>query len=636
MNWLVTVFCVPTFLLQVGHPLLSPVSSTVRQCVSYHCLHQLWCTLPAYTDSLLSTIPPSGCYEEEVLAAAVALATRLFSHNNSTSQRKRLRSSPIPIDPTTCPSCGPHRPRLPTRVSDTDSESTVGYVSISPSPSELALPNVAFSSQNLDQADFLSFEELYHKVSFSSVVVVRESLLPLLQVVGVATQPQLRTLCHSKHHLLVDFSAHLKEGLVFVMEPTTSSSRTVPALCLKQMTVSGHLQSNTDNSIKDSPALCLLLGSAAEEGTHQSTTTAVTGNFSAEASSIDVGVTVPLMKLARHLVETARIRSSQRQRSSKPQKANVIPVFTAVAALEETDNAEQPLSPAMDIWRFARNLVGHLSTLERSAVQQRPVEQGAEGERAGSPVAVPSQAVSFSRPSSAGSVHSRSTRLQMSEYSRSPRFPRSLVTAPAAAEPQQQYLSTSQPTPSLTVPGSRLTRRPSNISSTSEVAIQIEDVDAPVAMSPGSQEEQVSPLDTSGGDLASSDEVQLSSSSPKTTPSLQHSLTPEPSTASLPPSWLADTMPLQRTLDTPTTQLSHSFFGLLRVDFLKFQLQVETTTTTLRLDGQLLGEDFSRCNFLYTTTFLCPLPPLFLLSLSIRYNRISRHKAARNSASTDQ
>lgn len=88
--------------------------------------------------------------------------SRFFSEGNFSVERKKLQSPSAPLDPTTCPSCGPYRYRPSALTSDASSHSTGGYISgISPSPSELALPNVAFSTLQLDQVDSLAFEVQY-------------------------------------------------------------------------------------------------------------------------------------------------------------------------------------------------------------------------------------------------------------------------------------------------------------------------------------------------------------------------------------------------------------------------------------------------------------------------------------------
>ena len=83
--------------------------------------------------------------------------SRLFSVGECSVERMKLCSSPTPIDSTTCPTCGPYH--IQPAPSSSSSQSSGGYIrGVSPSPSELALPNAAFSTQQLDQVDVFTFE----------------------------------------------------------------------------------------------------------------------------------------------------------------------------------------------------------------------------------------------------------------------------------------------------------------------------------------------------------------------------------------------------------------------------------------------------------------------------------------------
>lgn len=79
----------------------------------------------------------------------------MFSEDGFSIAMKKVQSPSPPIDSTSCPTCGLNRYRRQPTIA----ASSGGYVSgISPSPSELALPNIAFSAQQLDLVDSLTFE----------------------------------------------------------------------------------------------------------------------------------------------------------------------------------------------------------------------------------------------------------------------------------------------------------------------------------------------------------------------------------------------------------------------------------------------------------------------------------------------
>ena len=380
-------------------------------------------------------------------------------------------------------------------------------------------------------------------MTFGKVVVVRESLLPLLKAVDIAVAPQLRALCHNRQRLIVDVSLELKEGKVCALEP--SSSFTIPALSVENTLLRGNLHGSWDSpAISHPPTLSLLSSGTTTTDSHAS----IRGCFSVQGGIVCVGITEQLMRLMRHVVESSKILSHSHSHFDR---------HTAVPAVEEVDTPAALTPQSSDLWPFAQDLV------EQLAILQNAIRQHDESSR-----------VTISRPSSAGSTHSRSVRNVIADYSHSPR------NMTANMPPAEQTLQ-----PDSSLPSQALTLS-NDGSSSSEVAIQMEQVDTPT--SPNSQ----SPMDTSGGDLASSDDMQLSSGSNKA-----------PSSSSLPPTssldtsqhpappathWLADTLPLQHLLQTPHNQLSHSIFGLIRVDSISFSLYVETSITSLRLAGEPL------------------------------------------------
>ena len=393
-------------------------------------------------------------------------------------------------------------------------------------------------------------------MSFSRVVVIRESLLPLLKAIGIPTAPQLRAVCHNQHQLLVDCSLQLREVVVFVLEPL--SSRTIPALSLEQATVRGHLHASWDSPTVQPPALSLLPSGTEITSSLHSSKSNISGHFSAQAGIVSIGITTPLLKLSRHLVETAKtiLRAQRSTGSFKAATTDTLP-FT------ERDSLHPQHQPS-DLWQFVQNLVHQLRLMQD--VARQPEE----------PAPAPPLHISFSRPSSAGSAHSHSVRSVIAGYSHSPRNM-------SANSPSTDHLSPPATSNSFTVHHRHHTSV-SNESSASEVAIEIEHKGAVLATSPASQ----SPMETSGGELPSSDDMHLSSGSHKAPPSLLPTPTApmDTSAPSEAAEWLAHSLPLQRTLQIPATHLSHSMFGLLRIDSLSFVFQVETCVTSLKLAGK--------------------------------------------------
>ena len=378
----------------------------------------------------------------------------------------------------------------------------------------------------------MNTQELYQSVSFGKLVTLRESLLPLLKAMGVSAHPQLRAPCHNKRLLRLDCSVQLREGTVFVMEPL--SSATVPTLQLENISARGDFLVSWDLPASPEPPSLLLLCDGNSAVSASSVKSSIQGHMSGQAGVVSVGVTEPLLRLSRHLLETSKVLSHN------------LPSQTNPSTDGTWENPAPGLAQPSEMWRFSQELVRQLAALQVAAVQQPQV--------------------SFSRPSSAASVHSRSVRATDNVHS--PRNTHSSegshhVSPPAAV-------------------ASSLQSRLSTDSSSFEAGATADQPTTPT--SPASQ----SPLDTSGADLPSSDDMHLSSGSHNHEP-VSSSLSADPAETSVNSQsaveWVPDVAPLQHVLQTPPTQLSHSIFGLLRIDSVSVSFHVESSTSFLRLAG---------------------------------------------------
>lgn len=354
-------------------------------------------------------------------------------------------------------------------------------------------------------------------MTFGKVVVVRESLLPLLKAIGITISPQLRALGHNKQQMNIEILLEIKEGKVFTLE--SFSSRSIPTFNLENTSIRGNLHTSWTSSIK--PTSLSLLSSNTTSTDTQSSSSNITGYFSGQAGIINIGITEQFMRLSRHIIESSRILSQ-------------IPSITTSSS-EDIMTSPQTIIQSSDLWQFTQHLVEQLTTLQSVA---RQLDE-------------PSR-TSISQPSSASSAYSHSVHNVIVDYSQSPIIPPTI----------QPQLS-------------------NDCSSTSEVAIEIDTPTSPISQSP---------MDTSGGDLVSSDDMQLSSGSHNKPPSSSSSSSNHNTTSQtiLLADWLPDIITLKQLLETPPTQLSHSIFGLVRVDSISFILYVETSTTSLRLAGQPL------------------------------------------------
>lgn len=588
---------------------------------------------------MLSSLPVEGFCDQEIVAAALALASRLFSIQEDTLvQRKRLKSRMEPSEPVVCPSCGPRRPKSPDRGSNTNSILTVGYVSISPSPSELALPNMAFSTgQSLETVDY---NALFSKVRFGSIVVIRESLLPFFVVAGVAVDPQLRVLCHNSAEYFADFVVELREATVFVVESTQSESTqpaiTVqyssnPVLLAEQFVINGCLKYSSESSLERSPHLSLLTKSSiAAEVLQQATTSKlnISSKCCVSLENVATSVTIPLLRLGRHMIETGKLRSSwsNKFRREMPGSQDVVKAKEGVAkpstvwpteehTIVDDDTPDFDGSPgqasAVNVWKFSQSLVLHLSHLEEKSVPQLPENSQKAGPGGGNGEGDHGEGEVL-RPQSAGTSKSTppSKPIKIAAYPHSPRYPRvSIISPPSVGKsPDSKTSFLAVPTPHLPSDSSgtglhkkqsqpRHKRPPSSTSNTSsgeEIAIQIEDTDGPFLMSP---DEQAAALDTYGGDIEDTTDSQhiVSSDNEVISGSPNHSSFIDPSILGrsdlstlgfITASGIGDhTYPLVKSLQLTETELLFTVFGLLKINRISFDLQVETTRASLELGG---------------------------------------------------
>ena len=563
-------------------------------------MYQLRRSQPSFSEDLLATVPEESLYDGEILATALGLATRLLS------LQEDLRDT------------------------DSESNSSVGYISISPSPSELALPNLVFAnSRNFEDIDY---DMLFSKVVFGNLVVLRESLLPFLLSAGVQVEPQLRTLCHNSAEMFVDFTVELQETSLYLEElvhaETSSASTTIPpsnygsptpTFYVEHFVVNGCLKYSSESSLQKSPNLSLLVKNLDSEGTQRKATMLSKMNVSAQCcislDTLTTNVTVPLLKLCRHMVETSKLHPSWRQRFNKgsletqdsvksklSSDAAAVPTLMmtgssgadVVIPVEEIEEEEEEELQAteMDVWQFSQNILSSLVALEYQSIPAH-----ASPEKGGTATPALSTA-SFS-----------STRPKLIDYPYTPRVPRAHFSSSPEKESKHflphrtaapEFHSDSstmgaRDRPLLERDHRRLPSTASNASLTSDVgdviAIQIDDVDGDMQSFGLSPEETNN--DTYGGDTTDSQHVMSSednemAASPPNRSSLDDPF-PHPSSgfSSVLGSvtGITDIYPLTKSLTLSESELLFTVFGLLKINSIQLNCQVETTKGSLEFSG---------------------------------------------------
>ena len=595
----------------------------------YCCLHQLWKSLPIFSEDQLPPTSPDqeresnereegGDLELQLLAAMLALSARSFlKQEQSIIKKKRLKQSVIELSRgIDCSSCGPLSPRPTSPASsETSSEVTVGYVSISPSPSDLALPNTVYSSHDNLLDNEVDYSPILSKLQYSSLVILREALLPFYLMSGLQVDPQLRTLCHNSAEYFFDLTVEVREVTVFVCKNidiksaspipimTSQLVSSNPSLIGEQLAVSGCVRYCTSPQLgwaRRSKCITLLKpssyqeqrssmkeSSSQEEGGEENKTN-ISCKCCISLDNLNSTVTTPLLKLTRHMTETARFRAKLRK-EAKIRAEDLVPTPRPPLGDDEID-CRVPLvcvensvgaiplatvRPSM-AERFAQNLVHKFVSLEQDVVNLPQAKDSGN----------------------ATPTSTSSTNVRILEYVRSPKVQKSQAVTPA-----QDTSKPSTPIGYTLLEGSgggpiRFSdqRRLSTASNTSkssreEVAVTIEEVDTPPDHAHNnntSPEEVLSTQDTYGEDttdLLSSD-VEGDTAKTRKQRVKVRTRTKDASSRKVPID-IGHThhhSPLKVFL-LSEGELLYSIFGLLRINRIGCDVQIETTRLSLELNA---------------------------------------------------
>ncbi len=626
----------------------------MRQTVIYCCVHQLWRSLPLFSEEQL---PPATANQEEegdeeetgylelqLLAAMLALSARSFlQQEQSIIKKKRLKQSVVePSRGIDCSSCGPlsPRPASPAANTDTSSEVTVGYVSISPSPSDLALPNTIYSSRDNLLDSEVDYSPILSKLQFGSLVILREALLPFYIASGLQVDPQLRTLCHNSAEYFVDVMVEVREITVFVcknIDPvkvlssespimTSQLISSNPSLIGEQLAVSGCVRYCTSPQLgyaRRSKRITLLKPSAYQEGgdMRESSSGKREGEEGGENNKTNISckccvsldnlastITTPLLKLSRHMTETARFRAKLRK-EAKIRAEDLVPTPRPPLGDDEVDCRvpvvsvedslgvyipQQAVRPSMAVI-FAQNLVHKFVSIEQDVMI-------------------------LPQAKDSGSDTPTSTNIKILEYARSPKVSKSQAVTPVQ-DPAKLSIPIGYPLSDgsgggrpIRFSGQRRLSTASNTSKSSreDVAVTIEGVDTPhdhAHNNNTSPEEVLSTQDTYGEDttdLLSSDAEQGDTAKHRQQRVKVRVRNKDSSSGKI-PSGVDHThhhSPLKVFL-LSEGELLYSVFVLLRINRIGCDVQIETTRLSLELNAISAAVDVRKS---LPTTRPHPLP----------------------------
>ena len=630
--------------MQPANPVHSNISSTMRQTVVYCCVHQLWKSLSLFSEDQLpghrassspndrerevGEVEDTGDLELQLLATMLALSARSFlMQEQSIVKRKKLKQRDVvPSRGIDCSSCGPlspaHQPSPSPSHSETPSEVTIGYVSISPSPSDLALPNVLYSSQDNLLDNEIDYSPILSKFAYSSLVILREALLPFYVVSGLQVDPQLRTVCHNSAEYFLDLTVEIREVTVFVcknIDPikaaSTSSVSPVmtsqlvssnPSLIGEQLALSGCVRYCTSPRLglaRRSKRITLLMPSAYQEPGNEregsdkeksadgaENKTNVLCKCCISLDNLASTVTTPLLKLTRHMTETARFRAKLRKEAKiraedlvatprPPLGDDEVDARVLTVNVEDSLGAPQQATLQSSVTlRFAQNLVNKFVSIEQDTVLL-PLARDSSG--------------------NATLTSTSSTNIRIMDYVKSPK-----VSKPQSVIPVQDPAKLSIPIgyPLSDSSGGGPTRLPrrrkpstescTSKSSTEDVAVTIEEVDTPTDHAHNnntSPEEVLSTQDTYGEDttdLVSSDAEQEETAKQRQQRVRVKVHTKATSLGKVPSNvdHAHHDSPLKVFL-LSEGELLYSVYGLLRINRIGCDVQIETTRLSLELSA---------------------------------------------------
>jgi hypothetical protein len=337
-------------------PILAELSVHYRNTVLFSCLHLIWRALPLFSEV---HVPPSSLCADEVEAKLnshnqfVALLLALASHLHTTRALPALWSVMRPVSPAFG------------READ---QCSTGYVSISPSPSEMAMPNRVYANRRYWEEEAAGMA-VFSRADHNTLTVLREALIPLFASFGVPVEHQLQLPVLNTAQFLIDFSIELRDATLFILDHVSSPSippslSTTPTLLVEQLLIQGCIKHNSEVTTSLPQAGPSLLLPTPGNAPANSTKAGLQSNCCASVEGVHAAITAPLLKLTKHVNVTGRLRRmawkhAQLERVDAMETPR--PPSSALPTVE-TDSGE-----ATYVIRLASSLVEHLRTGHEAA-----------------------------------------------------------------------------------------------------------------------------------------------------------------------------------------------------------------------------------------------------------------------------
>ena len=333
-------------------PVLHESSVKFRRSVWFSCLQHLWNSLCFFTEISVPT-DQSLHINQLVLAAMLTLAAKIFPQKRTEAAEDLVLSQRV----TT--------PTRPSSRSNLAPICNTGYVSVSPSPSDLAVPNRLYGS---DLDEDVDVSQIFSQVSTDTLKLLKESLQPFFSSAGVSSETGPLSL---NNRLTLDFTLELREATVFVLEYLatppgstylhTRSMAATPALFLGDLVFLGSVEHKKE--LENAVSQTSLLSRPSQTS---STKMGVVSNCCASLDDVHIVVNAPLLKLLNHVTCTGKLRRTIHKHSKLRAADNLStprpPPSTSPS--KQHNHFTLPTSAGGHVTRFAENALREISSLE--------------------------------------------------------------------------------------------------------------------------------------------------------------------------------------------------------------------------------------------------------------------------------
>ncbi len=294
-----------------------------------------------------------GFLLKEIVATLLSLSLRLLVQGSSLSAI----------------SCDGGKPIKPNIFSE---DSTVGYFSISPSASELAITNASYAKREYEHIDYTSLVNSVEDMN--ALLYIRESLLPFFAACNIKIAPQLIKQCHNSLKLNVDYRILLEEAAILIIdgreegeESVDDSVGVVPEFLLDNLCITGSLVHTVESiAVVQSTGHLITIRTTSDNKERKKRNSNITSKCYLGLDAIATHVTLPLLMLSRH--------TSQSLHHWRKSFSTFKPT-TDTSTLEASNNEQpllEPIAVESQSWVTAQSLVSILMDMEKSKSHVTP------------------------------------------------------------------------------------------------------------------------------------------------------------------------------------------------------------------------------------------------------------------------